>query len=308
MAEDSPGKLPAISPALVGVQLPDIHTAPGHLIRVAQRVHTSLWFSKLQSDITSIQYACLMVLHDDSAIDQGTLGMRVCLDKASVADIVRRMVSARLVQRSQDPDDKRRWRLGLTPEGETVLAQERQAVIDVQRSILSPLSAEESGEWVRLLSTVVSGEPVPAASPEADDLVLISAPGHLIRRAQQKHWSLWSALVSKSVTSVQYASLLALIKNGPMDQRSLGTYLSIDKSTAAEMVSRMHQRRLIERTRDERDRRKNMLSVNDIGIYVVKALASAVFDVQDQLFDGLSAFDRQMFIDLMTRICSQYTE
>jgi MarR family transcriptional regulator, lower aerobic nicotinate degradation pathway regulator len=308
LVKASAEKLRATFPALADVPLPRVHVAPGYLIRVAQRVHTSLWASSIKSGITSIQYACLMVLGDHPEIDQGTLGVQVSVDKASIVDIVRRMVSANLVQRCPDPNDKRRWRLKLTPEGEAMLVRERPAVIEVQRSILSTLGEEESREWIRLLSTVVLGEPGQVTLPDADDLVMTAAPGYLIRRAQQKHWSLWNSLVSQSVTSVQYGALIALIENGPMGQRSLGAYLSIDKSTAGDVISRMHQRRLIVRIQDEEDRRKKMLSLNDIGSYVVKALTPSVFEVQEQLLHGLSSSDREMFVDLMSKICAQHKE
>jgi MarR family transcriptional regulator, temperature-dependent positive regulator of motility len=90
-------------------------------------------------------------------------------------------------------------------------------------------------------------------------------PGHLIRRAQQVHYWLWNAEVSSEVTSPQFAVLYALRAEKNIDQKTLGERVSLDRSTTAEVVARLKSRGLIQRFRDPRDARRNLLRLTAAG-------------------------------------------
>src|SRR5437867_4104374 len=91
-------------------------------------------------------------------------------------------------------------------------------------------------------------------------------PGHLIRRAQQVHYWLWNAQVSGEVTSPQFAVLYALRAEKNIDQKTLGERVSLDRSTTAEVVARLESRGLIQRFRDPRDGRRNLLRLTAGGV------------------------------------------
>jgi DNA-binding MarR family transcriptional regulator len=63
--------------------------------------------------------------------------------------------------------------------------------------------------------------------------------GHLIRRAQQRHAALWQEHVSAEVSSVQYAALAVLERMPGASQSELGAELDLDRSTIADIVSRL---------------------------------------------------------------------
>jgi DNA-binding MarR family transcriptional regulator len=90
-------------------------------------------------------------------------------------------------------------------------------------------------------------------------------PGHLIRRAQQVHYWLWNAEVSPDVTSPQFAVLYALRAEKNIDQKTLGERVSLDRSTTAEVVARLKARGMIQRIRDPRDARRNLLRLTATG-------------------------------------------
>src|SRR5437588_291852 len=68
---------------------------------------------------------------------------------------------------------------------------------------------------------------------------LLSMPGHLIRRAQQVHTTIWAEVVGTELTSVQFAILFALETTPGLDQRSLGERIAVDPSTLAEICRRL---------------------------------------------------------------------
>lgn len=97
-------------------------------------------------------------------------------------------------------------------------------------------------------------------------------PGHLIRRAQQVHYWLWNAEVSDEVTSPQFAVLFALRAEKNIDQKTLGERVSLDRSTTAEVVARLASRALLQRFRDPRDARRNLLRLTALGLRTTEGL------------------------------------
>jgi len=110
--------------------------------------------------------------------------------------------------------------------------------------------------------------PSTAGNDEISALVrdFAETPGHLIRRAYQAHTQLWAEVVPVDITGSQYILLCALAVHGDLDQVSVGRVTSLDRSSIAELASRMARRGLIQRGRDERDGRKRVLRITEEGI------------------------------------------
>lgn len=113
--------------------------------------------------------------------------------------------------------------------------------------------------------------------------------GHLIRRAQQRHNALWQQEVSKRVSSVQYAALTTLQRSPGMSQNELGAALDLDRSTIADLVSRMVARGVISREQDATDRRRNLLHLTPLGAAEVNELRPGVERVNRLLTDPLDS-------------------
>ena len=284
-------------------RLPSLKSSPGHLIRVAQQVHTELWRRELGRGVTSVQYACLMAIEQAPGLDQQMLGARVSLDKATVADVVRRMHLTGLIDRVDSADDRRRRLLEPTPEGRRVRAAQLPAVLRVQEEILAPLSTSErtalTAELTEVAGLVDHSGDVPLGSRTS----LYVAPGHLIRRAQQRHWSLWGQTVGTEVTSVQYGVLLGLHDSPAVGQVKIGSLASIDKSSIAEVLRRLDRRGLLEREPDPADGRRNLVAITPTGVQVVEELAPRVLEVQRLLFAPLDPAERTRFTTLMSKVC-----
>jgi len=283
--------------------LPDLQTAPGHLIRVAQQTHTELWRRAMHGAVTSTQYACLLVVAANPQIDQQTLGNRVSLDRATVTGVVRRMIEAGLLERVQAPGDRRRQLLGLTAHGKEVQQQQLVAAVHVQDAILSPLEPEQCTVLLRRLTQVVGYLDYAKDVPLTSGITLFTAPGHLIRRAQQRHWGLWASTIGEDVTSVQYGVLLGLHCSGPLSQVGISDLASIDKSSVAEMLARLEGRGLLHRGTDPLDRRRKLVEITDQGAATVERFASRVLEVQRLLFEPLDPIERDQFTVLMTCVC-----
>jgi len=126
--------------------------------------------------------------------------------------------------------------------------------------------------------------------------------GHLIRRAQQRHAALWQEQVSAEVSSVQYAALAVLERMPGASQSELGAALDLDRSTIADIVSRLERRGVIERSSHESDRRRYSLRLTAAGLAEVDQLRPLVAEANAKLTEALSAGELATLRMLLKRI------
>lgn len=123
----------------------------GSLVRRAQQRHVAVWLSEVSAEITSVQYAALEILQRTPGVNQRQLGDELDVDRSTIADLVARMVRNGLIERSDDPADKRSYVLSLTASGKKQLATLRPRVEDVERILTARLTPRECLELRRLL-------------------------------------------------------------------------------------------------------------------------------------------------------------
>src|SRR5690606_5238776 len=126
--------------------------------------------------------------------------------------------------------------------------------------------------------------------------------GYLIRRAQQHHVAAWARTVSAEISSVQYAILVVLDRLDSASQRELCDEVDLDRSTVADLVSRMEKRGLVRRWRDPADARRNSVALTDRGRDERRRLAPLVHEVQRELTAPLDEADRLQLQALLRRI------
>lgn len=127
-------------------------------------------------------------------------------------------------------------------------------------------------------------------------------PGHLIRRAHQAHTQLWAEVVPAGVTGSQYAILAALSVHGELDQATVGRLTSLDRSSVAELASRMASRGLIGRRTDNLDARKRLLRITAEGARTLAEAAPYVHNVGDRLLAPLDSDERARFLEFLRRV------
>jgi DNA-binding MarR family transcriptional regulator len=137
----------------------DLMRAPGHLIRRAQQLHQTLWAQRVDSDLTSVQFAVLASLAQQPRIDQRTLGGSLSIDTSTLADVCRRLADKGLLERRRDANDARRYVLRLTPSARRLLKHTVPAVDAVGDALLVNLSPDERDTLIDLLQRVLLGPP-----------------------------------------------------------------------------------------------------------------------------------------------------
>ena len=126
--------------------------------------------------------------------------------------------------------------------------------------------------------------------------------GHLLRRAQQLHVAVWQRDVSAETTSVQFAALSVIELRPRASQQELGRVLDLDRSTIADLVGRLVRRGLVERERDEDDRRRNALALTAAGREELSRLRPRVEAIEPTLTAGLGPSERETLRRLLHRV------
>ncbi|MFD6278235.1 MarR family winged helix-turn-helix transcriptional regulator [Streptomyces sp. NPDC060209] len=131
---------------------------------------------------------------------------------------------------------------------------------------------------------------------------LSTHPGHLARRLQQAHHLLWSTMVSQEITSPQFAVLNALTAEPGLDQRTVGERVGLDRSTVAEVITRLLRRELLDKMRDPLDGRRFLLRLTDEGARTHARLARRTVGMNQVFLGPLSADEQRTLFDLMHRV------
>jgi DNA-binding MarR family transcriptional regulator len=126
--------------------------------------------------------------------------------------------------------------------------------------------------------------------------------GFLLRRAQQKHVATWQSVISGDTTSVQYGVLAVLDRRPALAQKEICDELDLDRSTVADICSRMEKNGLLSRIQDGQDRRRKVLDLTPAGRAELARLKPLVEEVQVRLTRTLSAAELEQLRALLARL------
>ena len=110
------------------------------------------------------------------------------------------------------------------------------------------------------------------------------------------------ALATEGVRKYHFRVLVALQDDGPLSQADLGRRLAIDRSDMAAVAAELEQRDWIARTRDDRDRRRNVVTITPAGAEALARMDAAIVEAQDALLAPLTKAERQQLTTLLTRL------
>jgi MarR family transcriptional regulator, lower aerobic nicotinate degradation pathway regulator len=100
-------------------------------------------------------YQVLAALEEFGPASQAALGRRTGIDRSDVVAAINELAEQGLVERTQDPTDRRRNTITLTPTGRRQLRRLDEMRDNVQDALLAPLSADERDHLTRLLTRVL---------------------------------------------------------------------------------------------------------------------------------------------------------
>ena len=110
------------------------------------------------------------------------------------------------------------------------------------------------------------------------------------------------ALATEGVRKYHFRVLVALSDDGPLSQAELGRRLAIDRSDVAAIAAELEQRELLARTRDDRDRRRNVVTITPEGQAALARMDKAIAAAQTTLLAPLSSAEQRQLSELLGRL------
>lgn len=138
---------------------------------------------------------------------------------------------------------------------------------------------------------------------------LDESPSHLLHRVLQIALDIYNAETGEgALTQRQYAVLQALETGDGLSQTDLVKVTGIDRSTLAELVSRMLAKDLLVRERSATDARANLVQLADAGRTALADMQPRVLAADEKILSLLSPPKRDSFVKLLRKLTSAREE
>ena len=128
------------------------------LHRACQRIDDLFLVNVGEQDVTPRQYAVLRILAAQKDVSQTDISDATGIDRSTLADIVRRLVGKKLVERKRTKNDARMYAVRLTDAGRQVLSGATSAARSADNGLLGALSSAEREQFLVMLGRVVEGK------------------------------------------------------------------------------------------------------------------------------------------------------
>ena len=103
-----------------------------------------------------------------------------------------------------------------------------------------------------------------------------------------------------------YRLLATLEEFGPASQATLGRRSGIHLSDMVSTINDLADGKLVERTPDASDRRRNIISLTTAGKRQLRRLEKQLAETQDELLAPLSSKERQRLTELLSRLLEHH--
>lgn len=124
----------------------------------------------------------------------------------------------------------------------------------------------------------------------------------LLSKVANRGFRLVADRVGGGGVAATYSLLAALDEFGPVSQATLGRRLGIDRSDIVAVLNDLERDGLVIRAPDDRDRRRNAITMTPEGAHALCRLDDLVAGAQAALLEPLSAAERRQFVELLRRL------
>jgi DNA-binding MarR family transcriptional regulator len=122
------------------------------VLQVFQQFPNSAW---MEIDLTMPQFKVLLLLYANDNLTMTTISSRLQVSVPTASGLVDRLVRHSLVEREEDPHDRRVVRIRLTEQGQDVFNRLFRANTEIVNEIVSRLSVEDQNALQRGLLAMI---------------------------------------------------------------------------------------------------------------------------------------------------------
>ena len=142
---------------------PHVHQVPQMIMdrvsfllnRSAQRIREITEEILRPYEITGRHVGVLATIHEKGSVPQNEIGLCMRVDRTTMVDLVDDLEKKGLVERKDNPSDRRAYALALTAKGKDILPKVLKLGLEAERQYLSHLQLKEQKELILILQKLV---------------------------------------------------------------------------------------------------------------------------------------------------------
>lgn len=135
----------------------DRQASVGWLLNVAANQAAKKFDLELKKQgFTRALWPALMCLWEEEGVTQSDISKKSKIENSTTTRILDKLVKMELVERRDDPNSRRTFRIYLTDEGRALKKVLLPIPVAVNEELMSPLAADEQQELIRLLQKLVA--------------------------------------------------------------------------------------------------------------------------------------------------------
>ena len=127
----------------------------GFVLRLATQFHTAIFTAAMVEGLTQTQFAALATLYQSGPCSQSELSKALALDTATVNGVADRLTSRGFVVSRDDPYDRRRQIVSLTPAGAAIGPAAIGAARAITAGTIAKLTRAEEARLLQLLRKMI---------------------------------------------------------------------------------------------------------------------------------------------------------
>jgi MarR family transcriptional regulator, lower aerobic nicotinate degradation pathway regulator len=136
----------------------------------------------------------------------------------------------------------------------------------------------------------------------AENFILDSQIGFILRLASQRHTSIFQEMMSNRLTPTQFAALTRIAEVGTCSQNHLGRLTAMDVATIKGVIDRLAARGLVEMTPDPVDRRRTSITLSSKGRKLLPEVQRIGFLISEETLSPLSPNEQKTFLKLLSKL------
>ncbi|HRP11224.1 MAG TPA: MarR family transcriptional regulator [Terricaulis sp.] len=139
---------------------------------------------------------------------------------------------------------------------------------------------------------------------EAEPYRLAASASHLLHRAEQLASDRFTQLVDGIITLRQFAVLAAIAQRPGLRQSDLVRETGIDRSTLADMLSRMQKRAWVTRAAHALDQRAQAVQIAPAGAAILASVTKHARAADAAILDALPRTKSKAFLNLLVKLAA----
>lgn len=137
---------------------------------------------------------------------------------------------------------------------------------------------------------------------EITDYVLADQIGHILRKASQRHSTIFSSTIPSGLTPTRFAAMVVLYQRKTLSQNELGRATSMDVATIKGVVDRLNIRGLVTIKSDPNDARRKLIRLTQQGKDTIAAAISIGIAISEKTLEPLTSSEQSTLTELLNKI------